>query len=656
MSMSLRLLRPAALVALFALAGSALPARRPDDLPARYIVRAASAETAAAATERAGGRVLRPLPVVRGVLASADARALRYLAAARGVAVQADAAVHASQGPGPAGEGDTAGALLYPAAASGVSALHTQSSPAPRTQSCDGQGAQALPKPEDRPLQGWGVTVAVIDSGFMQFDNAKDWSGPDAQTGALFATNNEGRCIVYRDFLPRADSNGNAGANELNSTDQNGHGTHVIATIADNRTVKLKPAGGFEAVGVAPKVNLLLARALDRDGAGSYSDVISAIDWVIQNRARFNVRVLNLSLYTPVAGPYWADPLNVAVMEAWRAGIVVVAAAGNAGPDPATITVPGNNPYVITAGAIKSGRYTVSGLDELAFYSSRGPTESAFVKPDVLVPASRTIAPVPSASTLALALPEARIYERARVDFGIGKSPKQHGYYQLSGTSMAAAEVSGIVALMLQAAPSLSNDQVKERLLATALPALDAQGQPVYSVWEQGAGRVAAAGAVFSNDTAAANAGLAIAADLDSGTHFWGHTAWDAQRGQFCLVEQPNAQQPPDACAGATHVWAGVGHVWAGVGHVWAGVGHVWAGVGHVWAGVGHVWAGSWEGDWKGETSLWAGVGHVWAGKAPVTRDANTASLRAAAESLVEDPAAYRVYVAAGREVRRGCN
>ena len=95
-------------------------------------------------------------------------------------------------------------------------------------------------------------------------------------------------------------------------------------------------------------------------------------------------------------------------MRAWQAGLVVVAAAGNSGPDAGTITAPGNVPYVVTVGAVKSGRYTPSGYDELAAYSSRGPTELAFVKPDVVVPASRTIAPMPDNSVLALQMRPAR--------------------------------------------------------------------------------------------------------------------------------------------------------------------------------------------------------------------------------------------------------
>src|SRR4029079_10909946 len=104
-----------------------------------------------------------------------------------------------------------------------------------------------------------------------------------------------------------------------------------------------------------------------------------------------------------------------------------------------------------------------------------------------LVPASRTIAPMPDASFLAREIPEARIHDRADVDYGIGAPSLAHTYYQLSGTSMAAAEVSGLAALILQANPALTNDQVKYRLLATARPALDTNTrQPTYTLLAQG--------------------------------------------------------------------------------------------------------------------------------------------------------------------------
>jgi len=592
-----------------------------------YIVQAGSSEAAAAAVNGVGGTVTQPLRIINGVAASLDQTAVARLSRNPQVALHFDGAVQASgvesspkqAGPRrgmPKGEqtntGETVGTeahtrdyLLYPAAATGANTLHNQSVSTRKTE-CKNEQVSTANGSQNRPLRGWGVTVAVVDSGFMEMDSPAAWTHKDGTTGTLVAET-AGRCIVYRDFLPRTAENGNKfkDLKSYNSTDQHGHGTHVISTIADNRQTQLSSATQATPVGVAPQVNLLVARALDKDGAGTYSSVISAIDWVVANKQTYNVRVLNLSLYAPVLGPYWADPMNQAVMRAWQEGIVVVAAAGNSGPDAGTITAPGNVPYVITAGALKSGRYTESGYDELASYSSRGPTESAFVKPDLVVPATRTIAPIPDDSTLALQIPEASIQEKARVNYGIGTPAKEHTYFRLSGTSMAAPQISGVVALMLQANPDLTNNQVKHRIMDTARAAIDpATGEPIYSIWEQGAGLVNASDAVFSASTESANAGMDVSLDLSSTTHYWGNTTWDEATGNFELI---------DPVTGQTYVWNGGLRTWAGGLRTWAGGLRTWAGGLRTWAGGLRTWAGSTD-TWTASDSLWAGGLRTWAG------------------------------------------
>ena len=542
--------------------------------PTAYLVQAPSASAAAAAVEAAGGVVTRRLAIVNGVSANLSPAAAARLARDARLALHADGPVYATGGGDSSKETDTAGALLYPSAATNARTLHPIKLPGPKT-ACANKRVTVSTTREDRPLQGWGVTVAVIDSGFMPMEKADTWKRLDATTRALYAEK-DGRCIVYRDFLPQSAANNNAGALAANSADQSGHGTHVISTIADNRKAVLPepppvipglpppPVPDTAPVGVAPQVNLMVARALGADGSGTYGDVIAAIEWVISQKATFNVRVLNLSLYAPVSGPYWADPMNQAVMKAWQAGIVVVAAAGNAGDTPGSITVPGNVPYVITVGAVKSGRYTDSGFDELAGYSSRGPTESAFVKPDVLVPASRTIAPMPDDSTLALLFAAGSVQQKIRVDYKIGAPSKSSTYYRMSGTSMAAAQVSGILALMLQANPTLTNNQAKYRLMATARPAVDAaSNQPIYTPWEQGSGLVDTPFAVFAPLSGAANEGMDINQDLNTTTHYWGYTTWDQASGQFQLADPATGQQAA--------VWSGGRSIWGGGRSIWGG-------------------------------------------------------------------------------------
>src|SRR5262249_31208667 len=152
---------------------------------------------------------------------------------------------------------------------------------------CNSNGVSASGAPQQRPIQGWGVTVAVIDSGFMKMQDSATWQ--PLGDGTLFAHNSEGRCIVYRDFLPRSAIYDNDGVNRVNSTDQNGHGTHVVSTIADNRAAQMAAGATASPVGIAPKVNLVIARALDREGGGTYSRVIDAIQWILDNRTKYNI-------------------------------------------------------------------------------------------------------------------------------------------------------------------------------------------------------------------------------------------------------------------------------------------------------------------------------------------------------------------------------
>jgi serine protease AprX len=134
---------------------------------------------------------------------------------------------------------------------------------------------------------------------------------------------------------------------------------------------------------------------------------------------------------------------------------------------------------------------------------------------------------------------------------------------------MAAAEVSGIAALIVQAHPTLTNDEVKYRLMATARPARDAQtGQFLYSPWEQGAGLVDAPAAVLGEITGTANNGLDVIQDLTTNTHYWGYTSWDPATGQFSLPVEDST----------TRVWEGsLATTWAGNAALWAGSNRAWA-------------------------------------------------------------------------------
>ncbi|HUR35979.1 MAG TPA: S8 family serine peptidase, partial [Vicinamibacterales bacterium] len=266
-----------------------------------------------------------------------------------------------------------------------------------------------------QPLSGAGVGVALIDSGI------------DVRHAALAS-----RVVFSKDFT------GGRG------DDVYGHGTHVGALIAGLAT--------GDNSGVAPGARLVNLRVLDGTGAGRASDVIAAIDWSIDNRAIYNIRVINLSLGAPVVQSYQDDPLCEAVERAVAAGIVVVAAAGNQGVTKdgnlvfGSVTSPGNDPAALTVGAVDMHETAKRSDDSVAKYSSKGPTlYDLVIKPDLVAPGSRLVSAEAAGSYLATTYPERHVS-------GAGAS----GYMSLSGTSMAAGVASGAVALLLEERPRLS--------------------------------------------------------------------------------------------------------------------------------------------------------------------------------------------------------
>ena len=321
-------------------------------------------------------------------------------------------------------------------------------------------------------LTGKGVTVAVIDTGI--------WLHPALKND----DDNENRLLVQYDAIQDSEDDDE----DDDDDDNSGHGSHISSIIASSRKTK-----GGKYNGIAPNVNLISVKAFDDDGAGSYLDVIRGIDWIVANKDLYNIRVLNLSFSAPVQSYYWDDPINQAVMQAWEAGIVVVASAGNNGPDAMTIGVPGNVPYIITVGAM-SDNYTPNNPtdDELASFSAAGPTIEGFVKPEIVAPGGHMWGLIPGWAKLALNHPSHK---------------KLADYFSMSGTSQATAVTSGIVALMLEADPTLTPDDVKCRLMDSANPAVDENNNLAYSIFQQGAGLVNAQGATNSTAAGCANQG-----------------------------------------------------------------------------------------------------------------------------------------------------
>lgn len=353
--------------------------------------------------------------------------------------------------------------------------------------------------------------------------------------------------------------------------DNYGHGTHVSTVAASSVRAE---DGSFQ--GVAPMANLYSLRAFDGQGAGSYVDVIAAIQWVVEHRDTHNIRVLNLSFSADPQSWYWEDPLNQAVMAAWAAGIVVVTSSGNTGPDPMTVGVPGNVPYVITVGAM-SDNYSPYGRqdDFLTHFSSAGPTLEGHVKPDVMAPGAHMLGIVPAGSYLDETYGEENSFE-----FGPDDQPLGDNFFVMSGTSQATAVVAGAAALLLQQAPELTPDAVKCRLMSTSRMLRDEQGSPTYSVFQQGAGLIDVLSASSHGIDNCANQGLDIQADLAGIQHYHGPAVLSLD-GQYHIAEHDQSGYPTGRPVDDAYLtWSGAypwdsGAMW-GDGYPW-GTRTVWA-------------------------------------------------------------------------------
>jgi serine protease AprX len=229
--------------------------------------------------------------------------------------------------------------------------------------------------------------------------------------------------------------------------DRFGHGTHIAGIIAGDGSSSW---GKWR--GVAPDADLVSVKVAGPDGATDVSVVLTALQWVVANKDRLGIRVLNLAFGTDSKSSYLTDPLDYAVERAWRAGILVVAAAGNRGPDAGTISKPGDDPFALTVGAADVRGTTNRSDDRVAPFSSRGPTADGMAKPDLVAPGTSIVSVRAPGSLADLDRPEARVGT---------------AYFKGTGTSQAAAIVSGIAALLFEADPSLTPDEAKAALLGT---------------------------------------------------------------------------------------------------------------------------------------------------------------------------------------------
>jgi hypothetical protein len=351
--------------------------------------------------------------------------------------------------------------------------------------------------------------------------------------------------------------------------------------------------------GIAPGANLVGVRVLNEDGVGTYEQVIQGIQWVIDHKSEYNIRVMNLSLIALVQSPYWADPLNQAVMHAWAEGITVVVATGNSGPDPMTIGVPGNNPYVITVGAF-TDNYTVNDWsdDYITPFSSAGPTLDGFVKPDVVAPGAHIT------STMSLGSEIAKKHTANWVG---------NRYFSMAGTSQAAAIVSGIASLVLSYNPDMTPNEVKFRIMVTALPWVNPEtGEGAYSIWQQGSGRVNAPDAVTADVSGSANMDMDIWADLAGEEHYEGYSYYDEETGLFRLKgDYGTWLDGYNAWDGTFGAWSGTFGAWSGTFGAWSGTFGAWSGTFGAWSGTFGAWSGTF-GAWSGTFGAWSGGFGIW--------------------------------------------
>ncbi len=278
---------------------------------------------------------------------------------------------------------------------------------------------------------GRGIGVAVVDTGIALHKDFIEGSN---------------RVIAFKDFINH----------RTDTYDDNGHGTHVAGIIGGNG---YSSKGKYK--GIAPECNFIGVKVLDHRGDGNISDVLAGLQWVIDNRKKYNIRIVNISVGTSSKDSLDENSLLVQGVNAvWDNGIVVVVAAGNNGPGPMSISTPGISRKVITVGSSDDNiAAEVYGSGRAKDYSGRGPTPFCIKKPDIVAPGSNIISCNIS-----------RITSRAKNgDVRLTASDSPMMYTIKSGTSMATPVVSGAIALLLSAHPELTNREVKLKLRSSAI-------------------------------------------------------------------------------------------------------------------------------------------------------------------------------------------
>ncbi|WP_299037838.1 S8 family serine peptidase [uncultured Pseudokineococcus sp.] len=446
------------------------------------------------------------------------------------------------------------------------------------TRETGAQAVWAMPAADGGPTTGRGVGVAILDTGIAPV------AGLDAP-GAVV----EGPDLSLESQSPA-----------LRGLDGFGHGTHM-AGLVGGRDAELElgeEVSPERFSGMAPGATLVDVKLGTADGAVDVSQVVAALDWVVEHRAETGVRVVNLSYGTGSTQPADLDPLAHAVESAWRAGVVVVVAAGNDGEGgPSPLTMPAADPWVLAVGS-SDHRGTPSRADDAVGAWTSSGTDAR--RPDLLAPGKSVVSLRVPGSLADVEHPEGRVTGDAEGRFFRG-----------TGTSQSAAVVSGAAALLLQRDPSLTPDQVKGLLVASAEP-LAGDGSPV-----QGAGELDVLGAVQLLDAQRAAGGVPAHAQQHAVSTGLG--SLEASRGGVHVVDPGTGaaltgEQDVFGVAWDAPSWAAAssaGTAWDG--GAWRG--SVWAADG--WAGPGAWGSVEWQGaSWTGRSwrsTSWTSA--VWEGR-----------------------------------------
>ena len=403
---------------------------------------------------------------------------------------------------------------------------------------------------------GQGVTVAVMDTGI---DNLPDFSG--RLIGGVDLTN---------------------GGNPYQ--DSYGHGTFVAGLIAGDGA---SSAGQYS--GEAPDARLVSIKVAGADGTTHLGTLISGLQWAVDHQSQYGIKILNLSLGFKSVQSTVTNALDQAVEAVWNAGIAVVVSAGNTGPFNGSILSPGDDPLVITVGALDDMATASITDDEMNDFSAVGPTSAdGWVKPDLVTSGRSVVSLSAPGSTIYTDYPSARIGSANFVG---------------SGTSFSAAITSGAAALVLADSPGLTPNQLKARLLGTT--SLGPVGNP----FVDGHGALNAYAAAISGPMNLNQSAVGLIPTL-AGTAVSLAPTGPADTWNVNLWSGVSWNQPPSG-GQAWNGWAWNGADWNG----WAWTGRAWNNGG--WAGAewnGGAWNGrAWNnGAWAG--SAWAGA--AWAGAA----------------------------------------